>query len=275
MIQSGTMPPKEDKEKTKSVKKQAPIIKPEQPPAPESKIKGRQGHGKVYEDSIIRRFGYTPYVLYTHQFDAEAREEIRNSWFNIAKKGATRVSIKVTKQGRGAIDLGDLSRIASINEPFIFHLGIYTGDKENMNMVEEIGVKIDPKTWKKYIGPANVIETARKELKDIPVDKNEKGYTEKWKEFRERNMEKYNSPTKFNQVMNSLLNREHKIPIVKMAPKRNSANPDKLDKNGNPFKGAKRIQGRISLNDFMNHVMVDNQKGIFYHTKNGKSILKK
>jgi hypothetical protein len=238
-------------------------------------LKGRQGHGKVYEEDIIRRFKYTPYTSYTHQFDAEKREEIRNSWFNIAKKGTTRVSIKVTKQGRGAIDLGDLSRIASITEPFIFHLGIYTGDKENMHMVEEIGVKIDPKTWKKYIGPVSVIESARKELKDIPVDKNDAGYASKWKEFRERNMEKYNSPTKFNQVINSLLNREHKEPIVKMAPKRNSANPDKLDKNGNPFKGAKRIQGRISLNDFMNHVMVDNKDGIFYHTKNGKNILPK
>lgn len=239
---------------------------------PESLLKGRQGHGKIYENDVIKRFHYTAYESYTDKFDAQTKEEVRKKWFFLAKKDSTRVSIKVTKLGRGAIDLGDLFRISSITEPFIFHLGIYTGTKENMNIVEEIGIKIDPKTWKKYVGPASAIESARKNLEKIGLTKSNKDVKD-WKKFREEHIERYNAPTKFKQVMNVLLNREHKAPIIKMAPKRNTISPDKLDKFGKPLKGGKRIQGRISMNDFINHVMKDNADGIFYHMKNGKMLV--
>lgn len=225
----------------------------------------RQEHGFKYENRINKMFRYTPYKA-LEKYDSEAKEK-KAFWFFFSKEGTTRVSIKTCKS-TGSIGLGDFMRISEQNEPFIMHVGFWLGTKSNI--IEEFGVKISPAKWKSYMGNPSVVKDMKEGLKKISNSKKDDA---KWKEFIKEYKEKYMTPGKLSSIISYVFNTEIEEPAIRIAPKRNHVEPGQLDSKGNPKKPQKRIQASMTVRDFINRVVPENE--VFYHMKNGKILINK
>jgi len=90
----------------------------------------RQSHGFAFQRAIIAKYGLTPDVGYTAQWDAH--------------RGSVPVSIKSAKAGC-EVELGDLFRNASIDYDFYMIVGFWSGLSKEI--IDERCLLIDGDDW--------------------------------------------------------------------------------------------------------------------------------
>lgn len=88
----------------------------------------RQGHGFIYENNVIERFGLTKATGYTEDFDAYLGEDA--------------YQIKTIKLG-SSIDMGDYFRNMNKSRDFYLIIGFWNGEKTNIVEEHVLYIKAD------------------------------------------------------------------------------------------------------------------------------------